>query len=120
MAKLDPNALINSIKDAAGGILQQDVTTVTGFAQDQLTGIAQQAERIAAMEAMGVFKDNDELRDHFVNNLEAISRNFVLTLEGLAALTAEKLWNAIVGIVWDAIGTATGVALPLPVAGLFA
>ncbi len=118
MASLDATALMNSIKDAAAGILKKDVTQIKGFSQTQLLMLAQQAEGIAAMDLAGVFDGNDELRSHFVSQLEAMTRNFVRVLEGLALVTAEKLWNAVVKTVWDAIGAATGMALPLPVGGL--
>jgi len=29
-------------------------------------------------------------------------------------VTIEKVWNAIVGVIWKAIETATGIALPTP------
>jgi hypothetical protein len=114
MASLDTGALINSIKDVASGVVQQDVTTISGFAQDQLKELAQQAETIAAMQVAGVFEGNDELRDHFTSQLEAMTKNFARTLQGLAIITVEKLINAVLDVITKAIGTATGIALPLP------
>jgi hypothetical protein len=40
--------------------------------------------------------------------------NFAKTLRGLLMVTIEKVWNAIVGVIWKAIETATGIALPIP------
>jgi hypothetical protein len=119
MAGLDPGALINSIRDAATGILQKDISEIRGFSESQLRKMAEQAQFIAEQTALGTFKDNEELRAMFVKGLEDNSRNFVLVMEGLVALTAEKLWNAVVKTVWSAIGSATGAALPLPIKGLF-
>lgn len=118
MPSLDPTALMNSIKDVATGILTKDVSQMQGFSHDQLEKLAQQAQGIAEMQLAGVFDGNDELRDHFVSQLEDMTRNFVKVMQGLAMITAEKLFNAVVDIVWKAVGTATGVALPFPVGGL--
>lgn len=118
MASLDPSALISSITQAATGILKKDVTQMSGFSKSQLEKLAAQAQGIAEMQLAGAFDGNDELRDHFVSQLEEMTRNFVKVMQGLAMITAEKLWNAVVDTVWKAIGTATGVALPFPVGGL--
>jgi hypothetical protein len=114
MASFDTDALMDSIKDAANGVLQLDVTTVRGFAQDQLTQLAQQAEGIAAMQSAGAFDGNDELRDHFASQLQDMTRNFAMTLRGLVAVTVEKLVTAILTVIGQAISTATGAALSLP------
>jgi hypothetical protein len=114
MASFDTAALMNSIRDAASGILQRDVTTITGFAQDQLAQLAQQAEGVAAMQAAGAFDGNDALRDHFTNQLQEMTRNFAQTLRGLLAVTVEKLVAAVLAVIGQAIGAATGVVLRLP------
>lgn len=118
MASFDPGALMNSITQAATGILKKDVTQMKGFSQGQLEKLAAQAQGIAEMQLAGVFDGNEELRNHFVSQLEDMTRNFVKVMQSLALVTAEKLFNAVVDTVWKAIGTATGVAFPLPVGGL--
>jgi hypothetical protein len=40
--------------------------------------------------------------------------SFARTLQGLAIITVEKLINAVLDVITKAIGTATGVAFPLP------
>lgn len=114
MSSLDPASLIDTIRAAANDILQRDVTELSGFSQSQLTLLAQQAQAISEMQLAGVFDGNDELRDHFVQQLETMARNFVRVLQGVAAVTAEKLVNTVVTALWSAIGAATGMALPLP------
>jgi hypothetical protein len=118
MPSLDPTALVNSITQAASGILKKDVTQLKGFSQSQLDQLAAQAQGIVEMQLAGVFDGNEDLRKHFVTQLEDMTRNFVKVMRGLAMVTAEKLWNSVVDTIWKAIGTATGVALPLPVGGL--
>ena len=41
--------------------------------------------------------------------------SFVKTLRGLLMVTIEKVWNAIVGVLWDAISKAANIVLPVPV-----
>jgi hypothetical protein len=43
-----------------------------------------------------------------------MTRDFVLAFGGLALVTIEKIWNAVVKIVWGAINTAMGALGPLP------
>lgn len=114
MTSLDPAILMDKVRSAASDILQRDVTELSGFSQSQLALLAQQAQAISDMQLAGVFDGNDELRDHFTQQLETMSRNFVRVLRGIAAVTAEKLVNAIVATLWSAIGSATGMVLPLP------
>jgi hypothetical protein len=109
---------MNSIAGVATGILKKDVTQIQGFSQSQLAQLAAQVQGITEMQLAGVFDGNEELRTHFVTQLEDMTRNFVKVMQGLALVTAEKLFNAVVDTIWKAIGTATGVALPLPVGGL--
>jgi len=118
MPSLDAGALMSSITEVATGILKKDVTQMTGFSQSQLEKLAAQAQGIAEMQLAGVFNGNEELRNHFVSQLEDMTRNFVKVVQGLAMITAEKLFNAVVNTVWKAIGAATGAALPFPVGGL--
>jgi hypothetical protein len=55
----------------------------------------------------------EETRDFFLENLKNMTRNFVKTLRDLIVVEIEKVWNAIVDVLWKAIETATGIALPI-------
>ena len=48
MAGIDVNALVADIKSAAKGVLSRDVSTLRGFAEEQVKAIAQQAAIVAA------------------------------------------------------------------------
>ena len=105
---------MNNIKTAAAGILQKDISTISGFSQAQLRALAKQAAWIA--EATAKNELNEEERAFFLRNLADMARNFVKVLQGLAAITIEKLWNAVVDVLWGAIrGAAGSIPLPLPI-----
>lgn len=109
----DIDELVESLKTAASGVIQKDVTTLRGFSERQLQGMAKQAAWIAEATAKGEI--DAELRDFFLNNLEDMAKNFANTLRGLLAVTIEKVWNALVTTLWKAIEKAAGVALPIPI-----
>jgi len=107
---LDINQLISDIKSTASGIITKDVTTVSGFSDRQLLGIANQAALIASGIASGQI--TDATKEFFLDQLIELTHNFVNTLVGLIVATIEALSNAIVAVIWKAISTATGIALP--------
>jgi hypothetical protein len=115
MASIDVNQLIADIKTAASTIIGKDVTLVEGFSQTQATAMATQAAWIASGTLSGQL--TSDLRDYFLGNLETLARNFANTLRGLVIITIEKVWNAVVGVLWGAISKAIGIALPLPASG---
>lgn len=102
--------LINNLKEAATQILQKDVATLRGFSERQIKAIAQQAKFVSLGIASGEI--TDETQDFFLDSLEDMALNFAKTLRGLLMVTIEKVWNAIVGIIWKAIEGATGLVLP--------
>jgi hypothetical protein len=109
MSSINIDQLVNDIKDAASQVLKKDVTTLRGFSERQVKAIAQQAKLIATSIVTGDI--TDETRDFFLDSLEDMALNFAKTLRGLIMVTVEKIWNAVVKVIWKAIETATGVAL---------
>ena len=106
----DIDQLIADIKSTSSAILLKDVETVRGFSNRQLNGIANQTALIASGIVTGQI--TEVTRDFFLQQLVELAQNFVNTLVGLVLATIERLWNAIVSVIWNAISTATGVALP--------
>jgi hypothetical protein len=104
------NQLMNEITSTASGILNKDITVVNGFSDRQLKGLAAQTVLLAAGIASGQVDESS--RDFFLDQLKESARNFVNTLVGLALVTIEKLWNAIVSVLWKTISAATGIQLP--------
>ena len=109
---IDVAQLVEDIKDAASQVLNRDVTTLRGFSERQVKAIAQQTAFVEAGILTGEI--TEETRDFFLDSLEDMALNFVKTLRGILMVTIEKVWNAIVGVIWKAIETATGIALPKP------
>jgi hypothetical protein len=106
---IDIEHLIREMKDAATQILTKDVTALKGFSERQIKNIAQQAAFIEQGISSGEI--TAATKDFFLDNLKDMVRNFIRTLQGLAIVTIEKLWNAIIGVIWKAIGTATNITL---------
>lgn len=107
---IDINQLTSDIKFTLSEILHKDITTVGGFSNRQLNGIANQTSLIASGIASGEI--TDATRDFFLDQLVVLAHNFVKTLVGLVIATIERLWNKLVSILWSAISKATGVQLP--------
>lgn len=110
---IDLGQLITDIKTASSNILNSDITTLRGFADDQLTEIAHQAAFVAiGIETKQISPD---LQDFFLFSLEDMVTNFVQTLRGLTIITMEKIWNSVVNVIWSTISKAVGIPLIAPV-----
>lgn len=107
---IDLDQLVSDIKSAASAVLMADVATFRGFSERQLMAIAQQTEFVATGIATGQI--TEETREFFLGSLEDMALSFAKTLRGLLMVTIEKVWNAIVGVIWNAISKATGIVLP--------
>ena len=104
--------LISDMKTAATQVLKTDVSTLRGFEERQMKAIAQQAAFVEAGILSGQI--TEETRDFFLDGLEEMTLNFVKTLRGLLMGTIEKVWNAVVGVIWKAIEASTGIVLRAP------
>jgi len=109
---IDTAVLVSEIKNAATGILNQDVTELRGFSERQVEALAKQADLIAKGIKSGDI--DDDLREFFLDSLEDMALNFAKTLRGLVMVTIEKVWNAVVGVIWKSIEAATGIGLSAP------
>ncbi len=112
MEPIDIGVLAGQIQTAASAVIGRDVTALEGFSAQQLSAIAQQAVIVSAGIADGSIAG--DTRDFFLNSLQEMVRSFVNTLAGLIAVIVEETLNAIIGVIWAAIGKATGVALAVP------
>jgi len=113
MATIDLDQLVSDMKTAASGILNADVSTFRGFSERQLKAIAQQAALVAT--GIATKQITEETEQFFLDSLEDMALSFAKTLRGLLMVTIEKVWNAIVGVLWNAISKAANVVLPVPV-----
>lgn len=94
--------IITEIKNIASGILEKDVSEVRGFSERQLEAIAKQTAIIQKGLENGDI--DEDLREFFLDGLEAMTRNFVNTLKGILLVTIEKLWNALINFLYKAVG----------------
>lgn len=106
---IDTAQLIEDMRNAVNQILNKDVTTLRGFSERQIKAIAQQSELVAIGIASG--KITEETREFLLDGIEDMALNFAKTLRGLLMVTVEKVWNAIVEVIWKAIEAATGLIL---------
>lgn len=109
MSELTVQSVSNEIRTVSEQIIQKDFSTVRGFAERQLEGLAQYALAIQKGVANGNI--DDDLKQFFYDGLEATTANFVNTLKGLLIVTLEKLLNAITDILWKVVNTAVGTAI---------
>ena len=109
---IDVDQLVEDIKTAASEIINQDVALLRGFSERQVKALALQADLIASGLISGDI--DEDLRDFFLDSLEDMAMNFAKTLRGLLMVTIEKVWNAVVGVLWSAIEGATGIPLTTP------
>ena len=109
--QIDISELANNMKNAASSVLHKDVSTLRGFSDRQIKAIAQQTELVALGIASGQI--TEETREFFLDSLEDMVLNFAKTLRGLLMVTIEKVWNAVVGVIWKSFEAATGIALPI-------
>jgi hypothetical protein len=98
----DVTAIITEMKNISSGILNKDLTTVRGFSERQLEAIAKQTVLIQKGVKSGDI--DEDLREFFLDGLEAMTRNFINTLKGILIVTIEKLWNALISFLYKAVG----------------
>lgn len=110
MASIDISSLIQQMQSAASQVANKDISVLQGFSDRQIKAIAQQAALVSAGIASGQI--TEETQSFFLDSLKTMAQSFANTLQGLTAVTIEKVWNAMVGVIWSAIGTATGIQLP--------
>ncbi len=94
--------IITDIKDIASSILEKDISTIRGFSERQVEAIAKQTVLIQKGVENGDI--DEDLREFFLDGLEAMALNFVNTLKGILMVTLEKLWNALVKFLYKAVG----------------
>jgi hypothetical protein len=114
MADINPGQIFGSIVGVTKDMVGKDVTTFSAMARDAARSIETAGILFAQMEAEGDFKDDPDRRQRMLTEMQDLATNYVNTVRAMAVIEVEKLWNAVVKVLWDAIGTATGIALPIP------
>ncbi len=98
----DISNILSEIKIVTSEILDKDLSKVRGFSKRQLKAIATQTLLVKEGVLSGQIKP--DLQTFFEDSLKDMVTNFVNTLKGITAVILEKVWNAIVGVLWKVIG----------------
>lgn len=96
------SSILTEIKSVTSEILNKDLSKVRGFSKRQLKAIANQTLLIKEGVLSGEIKG--DLQKFFEDSLKDMVTNFVNTLKGITAVILEKVWNAIIGVLWKVIG----------------
>ena len=107
--------IIAAVKATISGVIKKDFPAIGDFAEGQLRAIANQTVLIGQATVAGEFVGKDDLRDHFLNQLAKMAENFARVVAGLVLITIEKIWNAVIDLLWDTLDGAAGFALPRPI-----
>jgi hypothetical protein len=110
---MDHEQILDDIVAALKGELGQGFSTIKSFVESQGKLLAKQAADIAKSRVSGSLKNDDELFHFFLEGLQTNAENMAKAIVMLTALTIEKAWNAIAGVLWGAIRSAlSGAGVP--------
>ena len=110
---MDHAEMLKDIVAALRGELGAGYLTISNLVETQGRLLAKQAQNIAESRLQGSLRDDDELFEFFLEGLQTNAANLSRSVVMLSALTIEKAWNAIAGILWDGIRTAlSGAGVP--------
>jgi len=112
---IDVQALADEIARAASDVIETDVRMIRTFRERQVEALALQAVFVAEGIVSGSITDHT--REFFLDELEHMAESFAKTLVRINIILIEKVWNAVVGVIWQAIERGAGIALPLPMLG---
>ncbi|SLN11674.1 hypothetical protein PEL8287_00277 [Roseovarius litorisediminis] len=112
------NAIAGEIAEAWKQELAEGWDQISSFHKSQTKKISKQAALISRMRTSGELRDDDDMFEFLMEQLEDKIRNFAIAVANLTALTLEKAWNASVGVVWGVINKllkGAGIsAVPIP------
>ena len=100
---MDHDQILGDIIAALKGELGAGYSTIQSFAESQGKLLAKQAEDIARSRISGSLKDDDDLFGFFLEGLRHNAENMAKSIVMLSALTIEKAWNAVAGVLWGGI-----------------
>ncbi len=109
--------LIAAVKATISDVIKKDFPSITDFAQRQLKALADQTVLIGEATAHGEVVGKKDLLEHFLSQLAKMTENFARVMAGLVLIAIEKIWNALVDLLWDTLDGAAGFVLPRPTLG---
>jgi len=102
----DTGAVVNALIGAIQTQAKQGFSTISTLVTTQAKMMAQQAAFIAESSAVGALKEDPVLKQMFVDQLADSVRGLARDVAALTILTVEKVWNAVVKVLWQAINQA--------------
>lgn len=110
---MDHQQILGDIVAALKGELGAGYSTIKNFVESQGALLAKQAENIAMQRIDGSLAKDDDLYHFFLDGLERNATNMARSVVMMSALTIEKAWNAVAGVLWGGIRTMlTGAGVP--------
>jgi hypothetical protein len=110
---MDNQQILNNMVSALKGELGGGYSSIKSFVESQGKLLAKQAESIAKSRLSGSLKNDDEMYEFFLDNLKNNTENMAKSIVMMSALTIEKAWNAVAGVLWGAIRTTlSGAGVP--------
>ena len=104
--KLNTDALLKSMLNAAAGQLKKKGATAKAYAKNEFRKILEEAVHLGELKAAGKISE-DEAK--FLMDLQRnAARSVMLTVEGLGILAVEAAINAALAAVRDSVNTAIG------------
>lgn len=102
---MDHDQMLSDIVAALKGELGAGYSAIKSFTESQGKLLAKQAEDIAKSRLSGSLKNDDDLYEFFLDGLKRNAENMTKSIVMLSALTIEKAWNAVAGVLWGGIRT---------------
>ncbi|MBC8641292.1 hypothetical protein IAG25_31210 [Caballeronia sp. EK] len=100
------------ILSAVKNVTRKDLPAAAGFAQSQLQSLAQQSALVAGMIEANAFTAAEQI--FYLDGLEQMAKGLAQTVIQVIEIEIEKLINAVVSAIYDAINSVAGVALVAP------
>ena len=97
--------ILNDMVAALKGELGDGYSSIKSFVESQGKLLAKQADSIATSRVGGSLRQDDDLYEFFLENLRNNAENMAKAIVMMSALTIEKAWNAVAGVLWGAIRT---------------
>ncbi|WP_423198277.1 MULTISPECIES: hypothetical protein [unclassified Cupriavidus] len=110
--KATSEQFLDGISSAVTRTAKQGLDTIEGFSQRQVQSLARQSALVAGMLEANMFTNAE--RDFHLEGLKDMATSFVDTLAQLITITIQKVWNAVVKVIWNTINELAGTVLSIP------
>jgi hypothetical protein len=106
----------DGISNAVKSVTGEDISSIVGFAVQQLRALAQQSALVTGLAEANAFTESERL--FYLDGLKQMARSFVDTFEQIATVEIEKIYNAVISAIWQSISKLAGIPLTALTAGV--